>query len=176
VISSARIICTEDRAAVYEFVLRPSVWRATLNKNSRIFRGCIDEVLDKLLGRHAVIDWRIAGPSGGKGYYPPRDFIRQAWESDWALAMRLMEEWGLFFWFEHDSGSHTLVISDTLGGFHGHGIAYETLRYHTGSRIDEEHINELSVTYTVTAGKATVNDHDYMQPRLRRANAPMREV
>ncbi|WP_244831578.1 type VI secretion system Vgr family protein [Caballeronia sp. TF1N1] len=173
-IASARIICTEDRAAVYEFVLRPAAWRATLNKDSRIFKGSVTDVLEQLLGRYGVIDWRIAGPWSGKPVYPPRDFIRQAWESDWALAMRLMEEWGLFFWFEHDENRHTLVISDTLGGFQGHGIAYETLRYHTGERVDEEHISELSVTHTVTAGKATVNDHDYMQPRLRKSNMPMR--
>ncbi|MEZ2351662.1 type VI secretion system Vgr family protein [Caballeronia sp. RCC_10] len=174
-IVSARIICTEDRAAVYEFVLRPSVWTATQNKNSRIFSGDVTDVLQKLLGRYGVIDWRIAGPTGGKKHYPPRDFIRQAWESDWNLALRLMEEWGLFFWFEHDKKGHTLVVSDTLGGFHPHGVAYETLRYHTGGRIDEEHISELSLTYTLTAGKATVNDHDYMKPRLRKSNAGLRE-
>ena len=175
-IVSARIICAEDRAAVYEFVLRPSVWRATQNKDSRIFRGSVTDILQKLLGKYAIIDWRIGGPGGGKKHYPSRDFIRQAWESDWSLAMRLMEEWGLFFWFEHDKDDHTLVISDTIGGFHGHGIAYETLRYHTGSRIDEEHISELSVTYTLTAGKTTVNDHDYMQPRLRKSNEALREA
>ncbi|KDR35402.1 type VI secretion system Vgr family protein [Caballeronia grimmiae] len=174
-IVSARIICTEDRAAVYEFVLRPSVWTATQNKNSRIFSGDVTDVLQKLLGRYGVIDWRIAGPTGGKKHYSPRDFIRQAWESDWNLALRLMEEWGLFFWFEHDKKGHTLVVSDTLGGFHPHGVAYETLRYHTGGRIDEEHISELSLTYTLTAGKATVNDHDYMKPRLRKSNAGLRE-
>ncbi|WP_250471203.1 type VI secretion system Vgr family protein [Caballeronia sp. GAFFF1] len=174
-ITSARIICAENRCAIYEFVLRPAVWRATQNKNSRIFRGSVDEVLRKILMPYGTTEWRIAGPSGGKGYYPPRDFLRQAWESDWSIAMRLMEEWGLFFWFEHDKDGHTLVVSDALSGFHRHGVAYETLRYHTGGRIDEEHIDELSVTYSLTAGKATVNDHDYMQPRLRRANAALRE-
>ena len=174
-IVSARTICAEDRAAVYEFVLRPSVWTATQNKDSRIFSGDVTDVLEKLLGRYGLIDWRIAGPTGGKKYYPPRDFIRQAWESDWNLALRLMEEWGLFFWFEHDKKGHTLVVSDTLGGFHPHGVAYETLRYHTVGRIDEEHISELSLTYTLTAGKATVNDHDYMKPRLRKSNVGLRE-
>ncbi|MCE4574330.1 type VI secretion system Vgr family protein [Caballeronia sp. CLC5] len=173
-IVSARIICTEDRAAVYEFVLRPSVWMAAQNKNSRIFKGAVDDVLAKLLNRYTVIDWRLGGPTA-KRYYPQRDFIRQAWESDWNLALRLMEEWGLFFWFEHDKDGHTLVISDSLGGFHPHGLAYETLRYHQGERIDEEHISELSVTYTITAGKATVNDHDYMQPLLRKSNQALRE-
>ncbi|MDR5748023.1 type VI secretion system tip protein TssI/VgrG [Caballeronia sp. LZ029] len=174
-IATARIICAEDRAAVYEFVLRPSVWWATLERDSRIFKGSVTDILEELLRDRTMLDWRIAGPWSGMRAYPLRDFVRQAWETDWNFALRLMEEWGLFYWFEHNRHGHTLVISDTLGGFRDHGVAYETLLYRTDGRIDEEHISELSVTYTATAGKATVNDHDYMRPRLRKSNAPLRE-
>jgi type VI secretion system secreted protein VgrG len=175
-IASAEIHCMEDRAAVYRFVLRPFVWRATLNRDSRILSGSVIDVLHEVFGKYVgTVDWRIAGPGGGKGYYPPRDMIRQAWESDWTFAHRLMEEWGLVYWFEHRDGFHSLVVSDTLGGYHRHGAAYETLRYHTGSRIDEEHIGELSVSYSVTPDTVTVNDHDYMGPRLRNSLVPLRE-
>ncbi|CAH2903226.1 MAG: VgrG protein [uncultured Paraburkholderia sp.] len=176
-IVSARIQCVEDRAAVYEFVLRPFVWRATQNSDSRIFSGTVVDILQKVFGRYlGSVDWRIGGPWNGMRRYPMRDMVRQAWESDWTFALRLMEEWGLVFWFEHAKDRHTLVVSDTSGGFHRHGIAYEELRFHTGGRIDEEHISSLAVTHTVTAGKACVNDHDYMQPRLRRSNAPNRQT
>ncbi|CAD6518332.1 hypothetical protein LMG28140_01076 [Paraburkholderia metrosideri] len=175
-IASAEIHCMEDRAAVYRFVLRPFVWRATLNRDSRILSGSVIDVLHEVFGKYVgTVEWRIAGPGGGKGYYPPRDMIRQAWESDWTFAHRLMEEWGLVYWFEHRDGFHSLVVSDTLGGHHRHGAAYETLRYHTGSRIDEEHIGELSVSYSVTPDTVTVNDHDYMGPRLRNSLVPLRE-
>ncbi|MFM0470155.1 type VI secretion system Vgr family protein [Paraburkholderia strydomiana] len=176
-IVSARIQCVEDRAAVYEFVLRPFMWRATQNSDSRIFSGTVVDILQKVFGRYlGSVDWRIGGPWNGMRRYPMRDMVRQAWESDWTFALRLMEEWGLVFWFEHAKDRHTLVVSDTSGGFHRHGIAYEELRFHTGGRIDEEHISSLAVTHTVTAGKACVNDHDYMQPRLRRSNAPNRQT
>ncbi|HEX7935152.1 MAG TPA: type VI secretion system tip protein TssI/VgrG [Paraburkholderia sp.] len=176
-IASARIQCVDDRAAVYEFVLRPFVWRATQNSDSRIFSGSVLSILEEVFGKYlGTVDWRIGGPWGGMPRYPARDMVRQAWESDWTFALRLMEEWGLVFWFEHAEDRHTLVVSDTSGGFHPHGVAYETLRFHTGGRIDEEHISDLAVTYTVTAGKACVNDHDYMQPRLRRANRPNRQT
>jgi type VI secretion system secreted protein VgrG len=176
-IVSARIRCVEDRAAVYEFVLRPFVWRATQNCDSRIFSGPMTDVLREVLAKYAgTVEWRIRGPAGGKGYYPPRDMIRQAWESDWTFALRLMEEWGLVFWFEHREDFHSLVIADSPGGFQRHGIACETLRYHTDTRIDEEHISELAVTYTVTPGSATVNDHNYMQPCLGKGTEPNREA
>jgi len=129
-IVSARIRCVEDRAAVYEFVLRPFVWRATQNCDSRIFSGSVTDVLRDVLAKYAgTVEWRINGPEGGKGYYPPREMIRQAWESDWTFARRLMEEWGLVFWFEHREDFHSLIIADSPGGFRRHGIACETLRY-----------------------------------------------
>jgi type VI secretion system secreted protein VgrG len=83
----------EDRAAIYEFVLRPFVWRATKNRDKRIFRGrTVIEVLGEVFSKdHGTIDWRIAGPSGAKGYYPQRDMIRHQSESDWDFALRLME-------------------------------------------------------------------------------------
>ncbi|PRX22422.1 type VI secretion system secreted protein VgrG [Paraburkholderia sp. BL18I3N2] len=174
-IVSARIRCIEDRAAVFEFVLRPFVWRATLNCDSRIFHGTVIEVLEEVLQPYVgTVEWRVGGMWPGKGY-PPRDMIRQAWESDWQFASFLMEEFGLFYWFEHRDDFHSLVISDLLSGFRPHGVAYETLRYHTGSRIDEEHISELSIAYTLTPGKATVNDHNYAEPRLAKSLVPDRE-
>ncbi|ACD20908.1 type VI secretion system Vgr family protein [Paraburkholderia phytofirmans] len=175
-IVSARIRCVEDRAAVFEFVLRPFVWRATLNCDSRIFHGTVIEVLEEVLQPYVgTVEWRIGGMWPGKGY-PPRDMIRQAWEPDWQFASFLMEEFGLFYWFEHRDDFHSLVISDLLSGFRPHGVAYETLRYHTGSRIDEEHISELSIAYTLTPGKATVNDHNYAEPRLAKSLVPNRET
>jgi type VI secretion system secreted protein VgrG len=159
-IVSARIRCVEDRAAVFEFVLRPFVWRATLNCDSRIFHGSVTEVLEEVLQPYVgTVEWRVGGPYNRR-HYPPRDMIRQAWESDWAFVSRLMEEFGLFYWFEHRNDFHSLVISDLLSGFRPHGLAYETLRYHPAGRIDEEHISELSIAYTLTPGKAEVNDHN----------------
>ncbi|MFB9126862.1 type VI secretion system Vgr family protein [Paraburkholderia dipogonis] len=174
-IVSARIRCVEDRAAIFEFVLRPFVWRATLNCDSRIFHGSVTRVLEEVLQPYVgTVEWRIGGMWPGKGY-PPRDMIRQAWESDWAFISRLMEEFGLCYWFEHRDDFHSLVISDLLSGFRPHGVAYETLRYHPAGRIDEEHISELSVSYTLTPGSAEVNDHNYAEPRLAKSLAPNRE-
>lgn len=174
-IAAAKFRCVEDRAAVYEFVLRPSAYTATQNGDSKIYHGSVTEVLEELLRGYGLTEWHIGGPWGSKQYYPPRDYIRQAWESDWTFAMRLMEEWGLFFWFEHSEHHHTLVISDMAGSFHRHGVAYEKLRFHTGGRIDEEHISELEVAYTLTPGKATLNDHNYAQPRNAKSIVPNRQ-
>ncbi|TXC79866.1 type VI secretion system Vgr family protein [Paraburkholderia azotifigens] len=177
-ITAASIKCVDDRAAVYEFVLEPFIWCAKMNRERRIFKDQnVQEVISRVFRDYqGTIEWRIGGPWSGRLDYPKREYMRQEGECDWDFAMRLMEEWGLVCWFEHRKGFHSLVISDTMGGFHPHGIAYKTLRYHTGSRIDEEHISELEIVYASTVGKVTVGDHSYMHPRLNKNLVPNRET
>jgi len=176
-VSEARFVRRDERSMVYEFVVEPALAEAAKGSNYRIFLGdSVREVIDKILAPYPLqIDWRIAGPRSGKRYYPKRDLIRQHWESDMTCVQRLCEHYGLFYWFHHEGGFHRIVIADTMGAFHPHGEAYETIRFSTNGRIDEEHIDRLDVTSRQTEGRITVVDHDYAEPRVAPATAPLRE-
>ena len=176
-VSEARFVRRDGRSMIYEFVVEPALAEAARGSNYRIFMGdTVQDVIDKLLARYPLtIDWRISGPHYGKQVYPRRDLIRQHWESDMTTVQRLCEHYGLFYWFEHDKGFHRIVIADTMGAFHRHGEAYETIRFSTNDRIDEEHIDRLDVTSRQTEGKITVVDHDYAVPRVAPATVPLRE-
>ncbi|MGN6316969.1 type VI secretion system Vgr family protein [Trinickia sp.] len=161
-------IAGEDRHSIlYELELRPWLYRATLTQDCRIFQDMsVIEITDAVLARYPyTVDKRLAGVF--RGIYPKRDVQRQAFESDWAFLQRLWEEWGIWWWFDHDNGFHRLVLCDTMGGHRRHGPAYETLRYlpPSGKRIDEEHIHALSVTSRLTPGRVSVVDYDYTRPR-----------
>ncbi|WP_116610662.1 type VI secretion system Vgr family protein [Paraburkholderia unamae] len=176
-IGAARFIRRDNRSMVYEFDIEPALAKAAKGQSYRIFQNrTIIEAIGELLHPYPIsIDWRIAGPLHGD-HYPRRDLQRQYFESDWTCFRRWCERAGLFFWFEHSEGFHRLVIADTMGAFHPHGEAYETLRYAPGeNRIDEEHIERLEFASGWTEGKATAVDHDPMQPRMRRSNMPLRE-
>lgn len=47
-----------------------------------------------------------------KGNYLPRDYCVQYRESDFDFASRLMEEEGIYYYFQHSAGKHVLVVSD----------------------------------------------------------------
>lgn len=169
-VSEARFVRRDERSMVYEFVVEPALAEAARGSGYRIFQDrTVVEVIGELLAPYpVVIDWRIAGPRSLDGHYPRRDLQRQHWESTMTCFQRLCEHYGLFYWFEHENGSHRIVIADTLGAFHAHGDAYETLRFAAAadSRIDEEHIDRLEVTSRQTPGKVTVVDHDYTRSLL----------
>jgi type VI secretion system secreted protein VgrG len=178
-VSEARFIRRDERSMIYEFVVQPALAEAAKGSDYQIFLDhTVIEVIGKLLAPYPLsIDWRIAGPLYGKRLYTRRDLQRQHWESAMACFQRLCEHNGLFYWFEHDNGSHRIVIADTMGAFHRHGEAYETIRFAAAgdSRMDEEHIDRLEIASRQTAGRVTVVDHDYTKPRLGRAIIPLRE-
>ncbi|BAX62742.1 type VI secretion system Vgr family protein [Burkholderia stabilis] len=168
---AARIVGQDRDSILYELELRPWLYRATLTQDSRLFQEMtVVEVTDAVLSKYPyTVEKRLAGIF--RGVYPKRDMQRQAFESDWAFLQRLWEEWGIWWWFEHDDGHHRLILCDTMGGHQPHGAAYETLRYlpPDSKRIDEEHIHALSVTSRLTAGRVTVTDYDYTRPRAKLA-------
>ncbi|WP_175854122.1 type VI secretion system Vgr family protein [Burkholderia anthina] len=168
-VEAARIAGQDRDSILYELELRPWLYRATLTQDSRLFQEMnVVEITDAVLSKYPYpVDKRLAGVF--RGIYPKRDVQRQAFESDWAFLQRLWEEWGIWWWFEHDDGHHRLVLCDTVGGHPPHGPAYETLRYlpPDSKHIDEEHIHALSVTRRLTAGRVTVTDYDYTRPRAK---------
>ncbi|WP_325088868.1 type VI secretion system Vgr family protein [Burkholderia contaminans] len=167
-VETARLAGQDRKAILYELELRPWLYRATLTQDCRLFQNMtVVEITDAVLSKYPYpVDKRLGA---FRGVYPKRDVQRQAFESDWAFLQRLWEEWGIWWWFEHDDGHHRLVLCDATGGHQPHGEAYETLRYlpPDGQRIDEEHVHTLSVTSRLTAGSVSVTDYDYTRPRAR---------
>ncbi|KAB0643121.1 type VI secretion system Vgr family protein [Burkholderia latens] len=170
-VEAARIVGQDQDSILYELELRPWLYRATLTQDSRLFQEMnVVEITDAVLSKYPYrVDKRLTGAF--RGGYPKRDVQRQAFESDWAFLQRLWEEWGIWWWFEHEGGRHRLILCDTIGGHHAHAPAYETLRYlpPDSKQIDEEHIHALSVTSRLTAGRVTVTDYDYTRPRAKLA-------
>ncbi|MFM0018218.1 type VI secretion system Vgr family protein [Paraburkholderia azotifigens] len=175
-VTEAGYVRHDDRAIVYQFVIEPALAKARKGRNYRIFQNStVIDVIESILAAYPMsIDWRIAGPPV-IDHYPTRDLIRQHFESDAAFFQRLCEHYGLFYWFEHSNTYHRIVIADTMGAFHPHGEAYETILFSTADRIDEEHIDRFEVISRQTEGKVTAVDHDYTRPRLARHNFPLSE-
>ncbi|WP_176039834.1 type VI secretion system Vgr family protein [Burkholderia stabilis] len=168
VVSHATIVREDGRSIVYALRLRPWLWHATKNCDCRIFQDMsVVEITDAVLSVYPFpIDKRLTTPRPNK-VWPKRDIQRQHFESDWTFLQRLWEEWGIYYFFEHDEGKHRLVLCDSMGALKPLGDAYAELRYEppTSRRIDEEHIHEFSVSHALTTGAVTTVDYDYTLPR-----------
>lgn len=99
---------------VYEAEVRPWVWFGLHNRDSRIFQEMdATAVLKDVLGRmpfagDVKYDFRES--------YQPLEYCVQYRESDFGFVSRLMEEYGIYYYFEHEQGNHRIVFTD-----HGSG-------------------------------------------------------
>ncbi|WP_175884155.1 type VI secretion system Vgr family protein [Burkholderia sp. BCC0044] len=168
IVTNASILREDGRSIVYAVTLRPWLWLATKNCNCRIFQDMsVIEITDAVLSAYLFpVDKRLTPPRPNKTW-PKRDIQRQHHESDWTFLQRLWEEWGIFYFFEHDDEKHRLVLCDAIAALKPHGDAYSTIRYEApdSRRIDEEHIHALSVSNALTTGAVTSVDYDYTRPR-----------
>lgn len=109
--------------ARYTLTLQPWTVFLGLTRDSRIFQQMtVPDILDAVFctwrqrGGKLAPAWRFA--IADRGSYPVRSLSTQYQESDLAFAERLMNEAGLFYFFEHeadinnpDLGRHQLVIA-----------------------------------------------------------------
>ncbi len=174
-ITEVSVLGVGKSAIVYEFVLRPWIWPATLRRNSRVWNDSVLDCLSEILRPYGgQIAWRIENKTR-PGANPRRDLIRQAWETDWQFFMRLCEEFGYVVWFEHRDATHVLVIADNASAYLKHDAPFDVLPFRpNGGHIDSEHVTEFVYSRAVTVGAVTVHDHSYMSPRQNPGSLPYR--
>jgi type VI secretion system secreted protein VgrG len=134
--------------------LVPELWLWTKKVQSRVFQhltvpDILKQVLDGL-----QLDVQI------KGTFQPRDYCVQYRESDFAFASRLMEEEGIYYYFDHTADSHKLVICDDPlqhpDVADPSTVIYEEI---AGGTRKEQRVTEWSKSQEVRSGKYTLFDH-----------------
>ncbi len=97
-----------ERFSLYSAVIVPTVWVLTQSAQSRIFQNkTVEEVLKEVFKGFQEIDYEI------KGIDEKRNYCVQYRETDWDFASRLMEEEGIYYYFEHTAENHRLIIGNT---------------------------------------------------------------
>lgn len=151
----------DERFSKYRAVVRPQVWLLTQSSHNRIFQNLsIPDVLTKVLeGFNPSL--RLSGN------YEPRNYCVQYRESDWDFASRLMEEEGIFYFFEHSSSGHTLVIADSDTAIAACPSKAE-LPFLTDISVNPDEwegaINSFHVSNQLRTGKYRVRDHHFQLP------------
>src|SRR5215475_1200825 len=108
---------THGRYFQYRLVAQPWLGLLALTADCRIFQDMtVPEILAEVFGKHSVA---AVDPSPLTDLYSRRDYCVQYRETDFNFVSRLMEEEGIFYFFEivRDANSninHTLVIADSL--------------------------------------------------------------
>ncbi|AYV45137.1 hypothetical protein CFHF_04020 [Caulobacter flavus] len=110
VLWQAQSLGEAPQGLVYRLVLRPWLSLLSLGMDSRIFQNkTAPQILHEVFERNGFSKYDLKRL---KTAYKPRDYCVQFRESDFAFVSRLMEEEGIYYFFEHDEEGHTLVLAD----------------------------------------------------------------
>ena len=100
----------DDEFVYYSTTIVP--WFSFLNyaTNCRIFQGKdVTAIINEVVSAHgysAQLRMDVTKT------YTPRDYCVQYRETDFAFLCRLMEDEGIYYYFEHTDGGHTMVLGD----------------------------------------------------------------
>ena len=108
-VSRFRQVGAEGRYAVYDATVVPWFWFLTRTTDCRIFQNkSVPTIVEDIFKENGLRDYEISL----QGSYKEREYCVQYRETDFNFVSRLFEEEGIFYFFRHQSGKHTLVIAD----------------------------------------------------------------
>ena len=134
----------------YRAEVVPWLWFLTRTSDCRIFQN-------KTVAGHHRAD--LQGPglhrlssSRLKGSHPKREYCVQYRETDFNFVSRLMEEEGIFYFFKHEDGKHTLVLADQKGAYADCKESEVDYPRDAGSRAVKDHITRWEHRYEFRTG------------------------
>jgi type VI secretion system secreted protein VgrG len=153
-----------DGMASYEAMLRPALWLLTRSSNCRIFqdKSAIDIV--KAVCGDAPYGGLVALDVGQLSSTPAaRTYCVQYRESDFNFVCRLLEEEGIYFYFTHQDGAHTMVLADSYGA-HASVSGYTTVQFRDeapGRDPLGEAVTRFAPAGEVQSSVYSLNDFDF---------------
>jgi type VI secretion system secreted protein VgrG len=153
----------EGEHLLYTAKMRPWLWLASRRSDCKIFQFMkVPDIISDVLGKYG-----FAMLPKLKKTYREWEYCVQYQETDLNFVMRLMEHEGIYFYFEHQEGSHTLVLADDFSS-HSPLPGKPSIKYYGVDAVtvpDEEHFRSWYVLEDVSSGEYITDDYDFANPR-----------
>ena len=152
---------TEEQFTSYSAEMVPWLWLLTLNVDCRIFKNkTIPDIITEVFNDLGFNDYTNSLQSS----YDPREYCVQYRESSFNFVSRLMEEYGIFYFFKHQQGNHTLVLADSPTA-HSSCPGQSSVRYVTVSGGPQEDvITGWQIEQELRTGKYSHTDYNFQTP------------
>lgn len=158
----------DRRFAYYRAEVVPWMWLLTLASDCRIFQNLtVPEIVTDVYSRlrdslGGSLPDLVRFKDQTTGNYPKWDYCVQYRETDFHFVSRLMEQEGIFYYFQHDDDGHTLVMQDCYRRRDNCGDARYSPEIGIGER--EDTITALEVGEELRPGKYMLRDHLFQLP------------
>ncbi len=151
---------------IYNIELVAQLDWLTLRRNSRIYQNTtVPDIIQSVFK-----DAKISADQfklSLNATYEAREYCVQYRETDLQFVARLMEEEGIYYYFEHSKDAHLLIIADNANVPKAIGDP-NTVAFHTGTgTVDaEDAVRTFSYSEQVQSGMVTLRDFNFKKPAL----------
>src|SRR6267154_731905 len=161
----SRFVCSggDNRFSYYHAEIVPWLWFLTRTADCQIFQNkTIPEIIKKVFQDHGFQDFQ----DRTQGSYPQREYVVQYRETAFNFVSRLMEEYGIFYFFEHDQNSHKLILADKPQVHKNCPVQHKVrFNYTPGSTLLKEDIVESwGAEQELRPGKYALTDYNFQTP------------
>ena len=156
---------TEDYF-VYEGTLVPQLSLLMLTEDCRIFQAKSAVDIVKQILSDASIAFTMPDTWPSQRTPPVRDYCVQYRETSFNFISRLLEEEGIFYYFEHSASAHTMIFSDKSEALSAcPNQATASFSYsEQGWRDDDDGVRTLSRTQQLHTGSVALQDYNFETP------------
>ena len=143
----------------YQLTLVPWLWFLRHNRDCRMFHEMTaPDVIQKIFDDLGFTDYEIELNES----YPEREYCVQYNETDFDFVSRLMEEEGIFYYFKHENGNHTLVLGDATSAYYD--TAETEVSYTPVGQTLFKQLRSSRHVYEFRPGKVAQKDYDFKKP------------
>jgi type VI secretion system secreted protein VgrG len=149
----------------YRATVRPWFWLLTRTADCRIFQEkTVPQIFEEVVKQYGFTHYELRL----HGSYEPWEYCVQYRETDFNFLSRLLEQEGIYYFFEHEENKHTMVLADDPSA-HTTRKDYETVPYYApatpATQRERDHLNYWSYTKRVQPGNFATTDFDFEKPR-----------
>ena len=151
---------TQSNKSVYTIDIRPWLWELTLTSNSKIFQNkTVPEIIKQIFQDFGFTDFT----DKLSGTYKPKDYCVQYQETAFNFISRLMEEEGIYYYFEHTDSAHKLILADDMDAHEDCPTLSET-RMKLTSLENDERVESCTLEEVITTTQYGIDDYNFETP------------
>ncbi len=152
----------DSRAAHYYMEVVPWLWFLTRTTDCRIFqKKTIPDIIQQIFKDLGFTDFKVQL----QGSFEPREYCVQYRETDFNFISRLAEEEGIFYFFEHENGKHTMVLGNHPGVHQPvPNQARARYAYLLGGNQEVDAISRWHIDQEFRPGKFSLTDYYFQAP------------
>lgn len=159
----------------YSAVIQPWLWMLSRRQDIRVFQEeTVEDILAKVFQQYGALssyEFRLSNATQNRSY------CTQYEETDLDFALRLMEEAGLFYYFEHSKDGHKLIVADTSVTAKPIDGSSALLPYSKGESLDDvDVVTSFQASRQLASSSVSLKTFDYKVPGARRLASSSTQV